>query len=216
MATSEFLGLIKGLPTNSGSLDNFPMRTSLARAIVNNVNHIADERGQVIASWFSGNALSPVVSSSFIDPNFSPPLFGYIRNFSFNNTVKNGVPYGLRIRIGGYSKLDTGQFNYLITDHLNIDLAAGSTVPFTSGSGTGSDPAWRDLAGTSPSYVKLNEVLNTRDELSVNLVGIPPALELYAYMPYNMLNLSIYASSSTGDPSDVVLTQLYIAEYVGL
>lgn len=223
MSTSEFFGIIKGLSSTASDAGDHPASTSQLRALANNINHIADQRGQVLAAWFSDGSTSLGVSSSMTGstgPASEPAGSAQLLKFKYTPTLHtNGYCYGLRIRMGGYVKAGTGKFIIAVSTAWPISWY-GETTTTTS--------ATYDWLPMSRSYIPFDTAVSASNQFFIDSDHIPsPSYYIAGFndalsgsyanntVLQPTLTVQVFASGSL-TPNDTVLTQLYIAEYCGV
>lgn len=134
-----------------------PMSTSMCRAVCNNINHIADQRGSVLVMHKGDGSEIGLLVGEYADSTWTPGLsFG---PFPLRLDANN-VPYPIRVRVGGAS-VDAGRLCQLrigccpvgmaeyYMKATTIDTNVIETVTFTD-----DVPQWR--AGLTAYYPILN------------------------------------------------------------
>lgn len=211
MSTSEFGYLV----TTDAAIyckENKPLGPIVARTVLNNLNHLSDEAGQVRVN-FNAQATPTTVTAN---------LPWLIMSFAVPVTQRqSGDSYKMRIRIAGAA--ETAGTNVYFTAVLGVPTASGARgswggfgdqefVTATTSSDTG---AW--LTGASqgpaasstlvylPSALVTTKDFTTTDTISgsAKTISVP------------MTQLSIYGTTASAAVKPV-LYGVYLAEYVGL
>lgn len=202
----EIRSLFSGIPI-AATLINQPMRMSRSNYLVNNINHINDQRSQVVINWSDNAASGRGLTTSFDAATGGDPT-GLILSTTYQARLDpNGVPYPLRIFVAGYS-----------TDGTPCSIrvrVAGSVISTATTAGfTGVTPDWRDLGGGSILY----KMFLFNAPVSTAIIQVPS--EIGSSAPSQALVTLI--TIRIEDPSSpryslpkLVVSGVYAAEYVG-
>jgi hypothetical protein len=189
-------------------------------SLANNASHIADQRSSVVATVFNGSSSDLSITGTRSTTTGYIPLaniliYPHMRTSINASSSITGIvtvrPYHLRIRIGGYSVGGaTSSFRIKILDNRSIVYV--DTVTFTDSTGQ-----WRALDYATNAYMINSSTIEggyiAPIEGSSNFPdGINNTNNLGAHPYYYNVEIS---ATTTGADTDVVLTNLYIAEYVG-
>lgn len=100
MSTSEQGGLIKGLPSLSSSLTDKPASSLHCRTLVNNVNHVADQRSRVLVNYADAIANGGASTTTHINGAGLGIYFNTQRIYSFGPfPINRGADGGAKFRV---------------------------------------------------------------------------------------------------------------------
>ena len=209
MSTSSYSGFVRFDSTELA--DGVPTDALMARTLVNNVNHVADENAQVRVNWYTPGtqyaSIEPFTKSASIVANTWyqvgvwgpwPACVGH-----------DGIAYPVRVRLRGSVsnaaatatfRIVYGALPNMITDR---DVAGANTADLTS---TSTTLAW--LSGTSLLELDAAQTREGVQRLSVYSSSAATSVEAC------MLGVSLWAQISNASYLPRV-GGLYVAEYVG-
>lgn len=203
----EILNVFATPPTAVTLVDQ-PMRMSRSNYLVNNINHISDQRSQVVANWSFG------VTNKGLSTNFKSSLsgggdpYGAIVRLVYQARLDpDGIPYPIRVMVQGYT---TGTSKIRVRAYRSVG-EIHETDSFTSASAT-----WQNFAGVNHKLIKFTTALEpdgfvtSYDTISSTILNTVPA----ARQEIVIEDASANGRGLTSAPI-LVLSGLYIAEYVG-
>lgn len=202
----EIRSLFSGAPT-AATLINQPMRMSRSNYLVNNINHINDQRSQVVINWSDNAAAGRGLSTSYDAGTGGDPT-GLILSLTYQARLDpNGVPYPLRVFVAGYSTDGT-------SCSIRVRVSGSITSPVTSNTFTGTAPDWRALGGGVIKY----KMFLFNAPVSTALIQVPSVIGSSAPSQALVTPITIRIE----DPSSprvslpkLVVSGVYAAEYVG-
>jgi len=202
----EIRNLFSGTPT-AATLINQPMRMSRSNYLVNNINHINDQRSQVVVNWSDNDATGRGLSCAFSAVDGGSPT-GLIMRVTYQARLDpNGVPYPLRVFVSGYSTDGT-------SCSIRVKVSGSTTGSATSATFTGISPDWRALGGGAIKY----KMFTFSAPVTTSLVQVPSTIGSSAPSQAVIAPIEIKVE----DPSfprlsaaKLVISGLYAAEYVG-
>lgn len=223
--TSEFGAFIRHDPANFDA-ESAVDCVSYKDVVANNLNHLADQRGQVLvnAHLISGNELTtedPAVSGN-TNYWFPMTIFGPF----FLTCRGDGTPYPLVVRIAGFAGAanevrfrvivsapgDATSFFYDASSSWDDDFQNTLTAA-TSSTSTG----WLTTTGVGGSSTNLIELSQSMASVEMTrLISTPDATSggKFAQRPAVMAAITVVAGT-TNTAARPYLTALEVREYVG-
>lgn len=197
-----------GAPPTATTLVDQPMRMSRSNYLVNNINHISDQRSQVVANWSFG-ATNRGLSTNFrAAPSTGGDPNGAIVRLVYQARLDpDGIPYPIRVMVQGYT---TGTSIIRVRAYRSFS-EIHLTDSFTSASAT-----WQNFSGVNYKLIKFSTALEpdgfvtSYDTISSTILNTVPSARQ---------EIVIEDAAATGRGLNIapilVLSGLYIAEYVG-
>lgn len=207
MSTSESKGIIKGLPTDYIDFYHKALRTSTHRTLANNINHLADERSRVLVNYVNSSTtggLSPTVPGS-------STVWKLVYTFGpfYQLVGDDGLPYPIRVRIGGRVANGTGTLKIKLEQDMETSIP--SIRQFMTTTFTDTTNQWRADGGGAEGGLLYwdrpahESTISIYDGDSGTSPGSCQVVKSY---------LKVYALNSGGYAT--YCTQVYAAEYCGL
>lgn len=202
----EIKNLFSGPPT-AATLINQPMRMSRSNYLVNNINHINDQRSQVVACWLPDNTGAGRGISMAYQAGGAQPANGAIISITYQARLDpDRIPYPVRVFVSGYSSDGT-------SCSIRVRVV-GATVPTaTTTSFTSTAPDWRPWTGA----IK-HKMFTFSYEQPTELIQVPGTVGSMTPSQSVITPITIQVE----DPSwlrtslpKLVISGLYVAEYVG-
>ena len=104
MSTSTRGGLTLGLPATGAAVANWPARASTLGSLINNLNHLADERSRVLVSYAQRAGAGASGGGREAGAGVADT---WVRIYSWGPfpilVGHDGLPYPIRVRVGGFS-----------------------------------------------------------------------------------------------------------------
>ncbi len=217
MSTSEFECRILTDAADYGLSTN-PLDVATSRYVINNLNHLSDEFGQVL-SCMSSTVAALSGKTGYLTPATpaATGVFYPVVSHTFPIKVRAaGQSYKFRIRIGGASG-NTASTLFLaqLTGGSGL-LTSGTDAQYVTAATTSSTAAWLTGASLGPNaYTTLMEL--TSEQVNRCLISMPTTIDLGgddASVQVAMVTLLI--SASTANVAHVPrLYNVMLAEVIG-
>lgn len=207
---AQYDGEVKNLfsgPPSAATLINQPMRMSRSNYLVNNINHINDQRSQVVACWLPDNTSAGRGISMAYEVGGSQPSNGAIVTVTYQARLDpNRTPYPVRVFVSGYSSDGT-------SCSIRVRVV-GATVPTaTTNSFTSTSPDWRSWTG-----VIKHKMFTFSEEKPTTLLQVPSTIGSMTPSQSVVTPITIQVEDASWErtsPAKLVISGLYVAEYVG-
>jgi len=209
MSTSTRGGLTLGLPATAAEVGNWPARASTLGSLINNLNHLADERSRVLVSYPQRSTTTGGRASAGVGSGLST----WTRIYSWGPfpilVGHDGNPYPVRVRVGG--RADPDQETCLIRigvcalgtagDVMTVDDIGAGVVE--SSSFVDETNEWRasGLVTLAPVWRELGVVDGVSSASPATVKAVLATIEVWGV--------------ATGD-GQVICSQAYAAEQVAL
>lgn len=204
---------------------DFPHDAFHARTCMNNAIHLADQCGQVRVNFTSAENIGGITNTS---ESTATTLWHIIARFGpFRITVDtDGVPYPLRIRVGGYSSSAATQVKMRVVvaprgmarEYVNATGAGAATLSNVAQvSTTSATPAWltTTIAGSSGTLLTFS-----RAQADAAFVPSRPTVDAIGGNAIQVKDYeweaTVFGQNTGGSEVEPILSALYLAEYVGV
>ncbi len=215
VSTSTLGGLVLGLPATAAALSDLPARVSTWKGVLNNVNHLSDERSRVLVSYPPRST----TTGGRLAGNKSGDVDTWVRVYSFGPFAllvgPRGVPYPIRARVGGRAAV--------VADSCILRIgvcpeggAAGIMDAATAGASVIETAAFTDVTNAWRAPASADQLLVPGAEFASSPLSVYNAVSSASPATVAAMMATIEVWSMCDAANGVYCTQAYAAEYVGI